>query len=154
MSSAARTTRSATPLLADGMRLTQPEFHRRYEQYPDKIKFELIGGVVYMGSPLFVGHARGDMKLGVVFGTYEARTPGVEAIPNLTHVLGAHSEHQPDLILRILTECGGQSDFAGPGFLRSAPGADLREFVYVPAARPWRAHGRLRSVRCPRVCRI
>ena len=53
ITSANRTTAPSkgAPLLRDGDRLTQKEFHRRYEAYPDDTKFELIGGVVYIASP-------------------------------------------------------------------------------------------------------
>src|SRR5262249_5049943 len=46
-----RTPTEQTPPLEDGQRLTQPEFHRRYQAYPEDVKFELIGGVVHMASP-------------------------------------------------------------------------------------------------------
>lgn len=36
----------APALLASGDRMSQPEFHRRYEQYPDDVRFELINGIV------------------------------------------------------------------------------------------------------------
>ena len=50
-----RTDKSSTtalPLLCNGDRLTQPEFHRRYLTYPDDAHFELIGGIVQR-SPWF-----------------------------------------------------------------------------------------------------
>ena len=47
---AGRKAMSVLPLF-NGDRMKQPEFHRRYEQYPDDVKFELIGGIVYMASP-------------------------------------------------------------------------------------------------------
>jgi hypothetical protein len=40
---------------------------------------------------------------------YEENTPGVEAADNSTAILGAKSEPHPDAILRVLTECGGQT---------------------------------------------
>ncbi len=39
------------PLLENGDRLTREEFHRRYEAMPEKVKAELIKGVVYMRLP-------------------------------------------------------------------------------------------------------
>ncbi len=38
--------------LHNGDRMTRKEFHRRYEAYPEDVKFELVGGVVYMASSL------------------------------------------------------------------------------------------------------
>src|SRR5436309_3358825 len=97
------------PILENGDRLTQPEFHRRYEQYPDHVKFELIGGIVYMTSPLRRRHGKYHPELSGVFWLYKDGTPGVEVLDNTTMILGEESEPQPDLALRILTEYGGQS---------------------------------------------
>ena len=47
------------PPLHNGDRLTQAEFHRRYEAYPEDVKFELVGGIVYMTSPLRRPHGAG-----------------------------------------------------------------------------------------------
>ncbi len=97
------------PLLCNGDRMKQPEFHRRYEAYPKDVKFELVGGVVYMASPLRRPHAMYHITLSLALATYEAGTSGVEASDNATAILGEESEPQPDLALRILPECGGQS---------------------------------------------
>jgi len=121
MSSAARVTRPATPLLADWMRLTQPEYHRRYGQYPDDVKFELIGGVVAMASPLLRDNGTSHPEIVTVFVNYKARTPGVEVANNMTVLLGFDSEPQPDVMLRILTKFGGQSRYDEYGYLVGAP---------------------------------
>src|SRR5262245_3419587 len=92
----------ALPPLRDGERLSQPEFHRRYEQYPEDVKFELIGGVVHMASPMRGPHGEHHIELSLVFGLYKAATPGVRAADNITTILGEKSEPQPDLLLRIL----------------------------------------------------
>jgi Uma2 family endonuclease len=99
----------ATPLLVNGDRMTQAEFHRRYEQYPEDVKFELIGGIVYMASPLRLPHSDYDDELGFVLGMYRRSTPGVQVLHGATTILGDDSEPQPDLGLRILPEYGGQS---------------------------------------------
>src|SRR6266851_8915829 len=113
MRSAMRVTRDSDPqiipLLNNGDRLTQREFHRRYEAYPDDVKFELIGGIVYMASPTGWPHSKYHLQLATVLGNYEAATPGVEGLDNATTILGPWSEPQPDLALRILPERGGQS---------------------------------------------
>src|SRR5438132_1422155 len=96
------------PLLENGDRLSQKEFHRRYEAYPEDVKFELIGGIVYMASPLRRLHAIYRLKLGTILSLYADATPGVEALDNATTILGEESEPQPDLALRILPEYGGQ----------------------------------------------
>jgi Uma2 family endonuclease len=99
----------ATPLLANGDRMTQAEFHRRYEQYPEDVKFELIGGIVYMASPLRLPHSDYDDEIGFALGLYRRATPGVQVLHGATAILGDDSEPQPDLGLRILPEYGGQS---------------------------------------------
>jgi len=89
--------------------MKQPEFHRRYQAYPGDVKFELVGGVVYMASPLRRPHGIYHPKLSQALATYESGTPGVELSDNATVILSEESEPQPDLALRILTECGGRS---------------------------------------------
>jgi hypothetical protein len=95
------------PPLQPGDRLNQAEFHRRYEQYPEDVKFELIGGIVYMASPLRRSHATRHAELSLPLGLYQGLTPGVELLDNATAILGEKSEPQPDLALRILPEYGG-----------------------------------------------
>lgn len=96
-------------LLRNGDRMSQPEFHRRYEQYPEDVKIELIKGIVYMASPEGLPHSIYATKLSAVLGLYEAETPGVEAASDPTVILGGDSEPQPDLLLRILPEHGGRT---------------------------------------------
>ncbi len=119
----ARTRRTPAPPaeLHNGDRMKQPEFHRRYEQYPDHIKFELIGGIVYMASPMKRPHGAYSWELNLVLGLYKAGTPGVEGAQNMTAILGEESEPQPDLMLRLLHECGGQSDYNEEDYLVGAP---------------------------------
>ena len=113
MNDAARITPDAPaargPLLCNGDRMTQAEFHRRYQACLEGVKFELVGGTVYMASPLRRPHARYEEELSFAFGLYRRATPGVELLPNVTTILGRESEPQPDLALRILAEYGGQS---------------------------------------------
>jgi hypothetical protein len=97
------------PLLANGDRMNQAEFHRRYEQYPDDVKFELVGGIVYMASPLRHSHGAYHVKLSFALECYASGTPGVEVVDNVTTILGEESEPQPDLTMRIVQESGGQS---------------------------------------------
>lgn len=111
------------PPLHSGDRLSQAEFHRRYEQYPDHIKFELINGTVYMASPQRRPHGICEVDLSTLLGLYRAATPGVEAAHNTTVILGEESEPQPDLLLRVLPEFGGATStedeyiHGGPEFI-------------------------------------
>src|SRR2546430_6414111 len=109
------------PLLENGDRMKQPEFHRRYQAYPEDVTFELVGGTVYMASPLRYPHGTYHMKLGFVLESYVAATPGVEAADNATTILGEESEPQPDLLLRIVQECGGQSKINEEEYLEGSP---------------------------------
>src|SRR5262245_37865860 len=83
------------PLLENGDRMKQAEFHRRYEAYPEDVKFELIGGIVYMASPLRWPHANYHPKLGFALELYATGTLGVEVGDNATTILGEESEPQP-----------------------------------------------------------
>jgi Uma2 family endonuclease len=115
--------RQAAPLppLHNGDHLTQAEFHRRYEAYPEDVKFELIGGIVYMASPVTRLHGTYHPELNLILAVYEAGTSGVEGANNLTAILGEESEPQPDLMLRLLKECGGQSEYNEDDYLVGAP---------------------------------
>src|SRR3954463_11938043 len=90
--------------LRPGERLTQAEFHRRYEQHTDKVKFELIGGVVHMASPARMPHSTSDTLLGYVLVCYAGETPGTEGGGAATTILDDQAEPQPDLMMRIRTE--------------------------------------------------
>ena len=99
------------PLVA-GQRMTRAEFHDRYAATPDK-KFELIGGVVQMASPLGKLHGWNHGRAVVWLGTYEIHTPGVEAFDNASAALGDRSEVQPDISLLITPGRGGQTHDLG-----------------------------------------
>jgi Uma2 family endonuclease len=117
-----QSSKGAPPLtLHTGDHLTQAEFHRRYEAYPDDVKFELIGGIVYMASPLRWPHGSYTRKLSGLLCNYQASTPGVDGGDNLTTILGEEDEPQPDLVLCILAEYGGQSTVNADKYLVGPP---------------------------------
>ncbi len=96
------------PHLATGDNLTRDEFIEIWEQLPN-IKFaELIGGIVYMSSPLRREHAKSDRRISTWLGNYEEATPGGEGGSNATAYIGDDAP-QPDEYLAILQECGGSS---------------------------------------------
>jgi Uma2 family endonuclease len=95
--------------LNNGDRMTQAEFHRIYERMPESFRAELIGGIVYVASPLKIPHGNSHMPLSTLLFTYESATPGVQSGDNVTIVLSQDSEPQPDAFLRILPDYGGQS---------------------------------------------
>lgn len=95
--------------LTNGDRMSADEFHRVYSTMPEDFKAELIGGIVYVASPLKRRHSKNHIPLGMVLYLYEENTPGVESCDNSTVILGEEAEPQPDLLLRILPEYGGLS---------------------------------------------
>lgn len=125
--------RREVPLLANGDRLTQPEFHARYKRYPDDTKFELIGGVVYMASPASWLHGRYWSDLGFLLKMYSQGTPGVEVASEATAILSEESEPQPDLAMRLVEVCGGQSRINPGGYLEGPP-EFLSEVAYSSRA--------------------
>ena len=105
--------------LTTGMRMDRDEFIRRWEALPGLKRAELIEGIVYVPSPLGYRHGRYHVHLSVLVGGYGGRTPGVEAGSKSTYYM-LKSAPQPDLFLRLLTECGGQSHVK-KNFLHGAP---------------------------------
>ncbi len=119
MSNLGRKSAAAPPLLVEGDRLDQAEFHRRYEAMPPDTRAELIDGVVYTPSPLGIAHGQASAYVIVWLAMYAEATPGVEVLDNATAILGRKSEPQPDALLRILPECGGQTR-TERGYVRGA----------------------------------
>jgi Uma2 family endonuclease len=95
--------------LKNGDHMSQAEFHRLYQQMPEDLRAELIGGIVYVSSPPRRQHGVNHLPLGTVLFAYRGHTPGVECGDNTTLILCETGEPQPDLFLRILPEFGGQS---------------------------------------------
>jgi Uma2 family endonuclease len=106
--------------LIEVQRLDQPAFHALYEAMPPGTRMELVGGVVYMPSPVGRAHAKAQVPVIVWLSYYAERTPGVEVLSNATTILGWKSELQPDGLLRVLPECGGRTTDE-QGYVRGAP---------------------------------
>ncbi|WP_287254423.1 Uma2 family endonuclease [Moorena sp. SIO4E2] len=110
------------PILENGDRLTRVEFERRYQAMPDTKKAELIEGVVYVASPVRITkHANPHGKIITWLGVYEAATPGVMLGDNPTVQLDFDNEPQPDAILRIDQQKGGQSRISDDDYVEGAP---------------------------------
>jgi Uma2 family endonuclease len=109
------------PPLVHGQRLNQAEFHRRYEAMPPQTRAELVGGVVYMPSPLSNDHAESSPDVIVWLGLYRLRTPGVRLAENGTVILGEFGEPQPDATLRIEPERGGACFVNEDNYLTGPP---------------------------------
>src|SRR5580765_8119906 len=93
------------PPLTAGDRLTRDEFLRIWEMHPEIRFAELIGGVVYMPSPLYADHGDKDGDLGGWLWYYSTHTPGTANGHNTTSFIGDDAP-QPDDNLRILPEYG------------------------------------------------
>ena len=107
--------------LESGERLTRAEFERRYEAMPEDFRAELIEGVVYVSSPVRIVHFDPENDLGGWLALYKAHTPGTQAGGNGTIRLDLDNEPQPDLLLRILPERGGQSGTSEDDYVEGAP---------------------------------
>ncbi|MBM3835377.1 MAG: Uma2 family endonuclease [Verrucomicrobia bacterium] len=103
-------------------RLTRTEFERRYKARPHIKKAELIEGVVHMPSSAKIKR-HGVPQSGIVGWLlfYAAHTPGVQVGDNATVRLDLDNEPQPDAILRILPEAGGQSSDSTDDYVEGAP---------------------------------
>ena len=104
-----------------GISLRSREFLRRYEGMPLVKKAELIGGVVYMGSPVSVHHGKPDALVQAWLVTYASHRPETEALANTTVILDAENTVQPDALLRRLPDHGGLSRVNEHGYLVGPP---------------------------------
>ncbi|HXH09099.1 MAG TPA: Uma2 family endonuclease [Alphaproteobacteria bacterium] len=113
---------AALPALENGDRLTRAEFERRYEAMPNLKKAELIEGVVYVPSPVrHRQHGSPHAQLITWLGLYAAHTPGVEVGDNTSVRLDLDNEPQPDALLFIDPDCGGQVRISADGIIEGAP---------------------------------
>ena len=109
------------PPLENGDRLTRLEFERRYQAMPKVKKAELIEGVVYMASPLRFTHAKPHGDLMGWLWTYKIATPQVEMGIEPTVRLDIDNEPQPDGVLIIKRESGGNCRLSEDGYIEGAP---------------------------------
>jgi Uma2 family endonuclease len=115
-------TAEAIPPLENGDRLTRDEFERRYHAMPHVKKAELIEGVVHVPSPLRLRrHGNPHAHLCAWAGVYEGLTAGVLSGDNTTTRLDVINEPQPDVLLIILPECGGQARISADDYVEQAP---------------------------------
>lgn len=110
------------PLLQPGDRLHRDEFERRYEAMPDNVKAELIDGVVYMHSAVrFERHGEPHSDLMGWLVHYKAFTPGVRTADNASDRLDQKNEPQPDCMLFIDPQCGGNVVITPDDYVDGAP---------------------------------
>ncbi len=120
MSTTRRPQQTATPPLVAGQRLDRAIFHERYEAMPPRTRAELIGGVVYMPSPVSPDHGFASHPVSYWLGHYQRFTPGVQGSGEVTVFLNDRSEVQPDALLLIRPESGGRI-YLERGYLAGAP---------------------------------
>jgi Uma2 family endonuclease len=94
------------PVLESGDHLTRAEFHRRYCARPDIQKAELVEGVVYVASPVSPRHAGPHSVINAWLSLYWFQHPELRLYDNVTVVLDADNEVQPDACL-LREEPGG-----------------------------------------------
>jgi Uma2 family endonuclease len=110
------------PPLNSGDHLSRAEFERRYAAHPEIKKAELIEGVVYMSSPIrYEKHADPHFDIIGWLAVYRSATPGVKGGDNATLRLDLENEPQPDALLRLEPELGGQSVVSEDDYLEGAP---------------------------------
>ena len=109
------------PPLESGDRLTRPDFERRYQAMPHIKKAELIEGVVYVASPVRMAHGRLHAQILGRLMVYSAATPGVDLADNATVRLDINNEPQPNALLRLEPELGGNSYISEDDYVEGAP---------------------------------
>ncbi len=109
------------PPLNSGDRLSRAEFERRYRANPD-IQAELIEGVVYVSSPIHAkNHADPHFTIIGWLAAYCAAIPDVIGSDNATLRLDLENELQPDVLLRLKPEVGGQVQMTDDDYLEGVP---------------------------------
>ncbi len=117
-----RDTFEPVPTLENGDRLTRAEFERRYTAMPELKKAELIEGVVYMPSRVRLRrHGRPHAQVIGWLMTYVVATPGLVAASNSSVRLDYDNEVQPDVLLLIEPDRGGQARISEDDFVEGAP---------------------------------
>ncbi|MBD2519547.1 Uma2 family endonuclease [Nostoc sp. FACHB-973] len=111
------------PLLENGDKLTRYEFERRYNAMPNLKKAELIEGIVYIMPAALRFRSHGQPHAWIVgwLGTYEAARPGVALGVEPTVRLDLDNEPQPDAVLLINPEAGGQARLSEDDYIEGAP---------------------------------
>lgn len=89
---------------------------------PNLKKAELSEGIVYMpAAPGFKSHGQPHSWMSGWLVTYEATTPGVAVGDAPTVRLDIDNEPQPDVVLLIAPEAGGQVQLSDDDYIEGAP---------------------------------
>ena len=115
-------TQESFPPLENGDRLTQTEFERRYIAATHINKAELIEGIVYVASPArYNQHGKPHSRVITWLGVYQAMTPGINLGVEPTVRLDLDNEPQPDAVLFIEPQAGGQTLLSSDDYIEGAP---------------------------------
>ena len=113
---------TSIPPLENGDRLSIAEFERRYHAMPNLKKAELIEGIVYMASPVrSSSHGKPQAAIMAWLSHYWLATPGTDLNDNTTVILDLRNEPQPDVLLRLEENVGGQSRINKDDYIEGAP---------------------------------
>jgi len=108
--------------LANGDRLTRTEFERRWEAMPELKCAELIEGIVYMAAAVrYQQHGKPHSLLHGWLFYYASQTLGLDVADNTSIRLDLDNVPQPDVLLRINEQHGGQSRVSADGYLEGGP---------------------------------
>ncbi len=109
--------------LTNGDKLNRYEFERRYDSTTNVKKAELIEGIVYImpAALRFRSHGQPHARILTWLGNYEVLTPGVELAVEPTVRLDFDNEPQPDAVLIITPEAGGQTRISEDDYIEGAP---------------------------------
>ncbi len=106
------------PRLQSGDHLTRDQFERIYHLHPEIKKAELIEGVVFVASPVYLPHSYFHGRITTWAGVYEGLTPIVMFADNLSVRLDLDNEVQPDVALWYID---GQATAPENTYLEGAP---------------------------------
>ena len=136
-------TKTLPPLIA-GQRLDRPTFHERYEAMPPETRAELVGGVVYMPSPMRSDHGKeGRIVAGWMF-HYQLKTPGVEGADGATVKLDQRGNLNRIVSSTSLLSWGGRSGTTRRVILPAHPSWSWKSPAQA-APLTWAQEGRLRA---------
>ena len=96
-----------------------------------------------MASPVRLRHGRPFSNTNKWLAVYEQATPGVEALADVTTILGDDSEPQPDALLRLITGQTWETDdyLAGPPELVVEVAAATESYDLHAKLRDYERHG-------------
>lgn len=110
------------PPLENGDHLSRDEFRLRLDNMPDIMKAERLRGMVFMPPPVSAtNHGVPHSRIMFWLGVYWSATPEVIVGDNSTLWMRSDDDAQPDAMLLILPEHGGQARFDGKGYVEGCP---------------------------------